>query len=877
MALIGLVLVALVPMAPASAAAATITVSRGSVIGGETITVSGSTGQKKARQVVLQRQSGKTWINASFARSSAQGSYKFSYKPPTKSGTKTVVRVIAPKVKISGKTFAQITTGGRSVLTVGQGATISMPSAIARDQSFTIAGTFTPARTGRAVVAQKPTSSGGWVSVSAAVKQNSAGKVAIPMVLKVQGVYTFRVITLAAGGAAAVASLPLTIDVKAPLSAPPVPTGLIAQSGNASAQLAWNAVAAADLAGYNVYRRTNASEPWVKINSALLTATQYTAAPLTNGLSFQFSVTAVDTDGNESDKSGAVTVTPSAPVDNTPPDVPTNLTANPGNSSVQLAWTAVPQSDLAGYHVYRATNVAGPWTRLTTNTTSTTSYNASGLTNGTEYFFAVTSVDNSPQANESQKSAAVSATPAVAADTTPPPAPTGVSAVAGNASATVTWSAVTAADLDGYRVYRGTSAAGPWTDPVSVAKTSSNAVVTGLANGTTYYFAVTSFDLSDNESAKSAASAATVPQAGALVWSSVSAGVDHTCAIRSDGSLWCWGRNTWGQLGSAANIVTKAPARVGSLNTWTAVSAGDRFTCAVQEPGTMWCWGRNTAGQTGSTANLGTENTNQIPTQLGSATTWTSVSAGGSSACGLQGGTAWCWGLNLDGQLGKATNANTTTPNPAPSQVGSETTWSALSVGTDHTCGTRTGDTLWCWGSNLNGQLGSSTNVGTTAPNSAPLQVAGTWANASAGDGHTCAVRTNSDAYCWGENPNGELGKGANAGSNPTPSKITGTGWASTSAGGMHSCAVKTNGTAWCWGRNQFGQLGKTANAIPNPEPAQVAGTWQTIDTGYDHTAATTPSGTILTWGSNTFGQLGTTENAETQNPTSTPVLVPTP
>lgn len=116
--------------------------------------------------------------------------------------------------------------------------------------------------------------------------------------------------------------------------------------------------------------------------------------------------------------------------------------------------------------------------------------------------------------------------------------------------------------------------------------------------------------------------------------------------------------------------------------------------------------------------------------------------------------TLWCWGNNADGQLGDGTTTNRL----SPTQVGTGTSWAALSAGFAHTCATQLDDSLWCWGDNATGQLGN----GTTTAEHAPTLVGAnsTWVSVAAGGQHTCATRTDKSLWCWGDNSHGELGQG---------------------------------------------------------------------------------------------------------------------
>src|SRR5690606_3342862 len=122
-------------------------------------------------------------------------------------------------------------------------------------------------------------------------------------------------------------------------------------------------------------------------------------------------------------------------------------------------------------------------------------------------------------------------------------------------------------------------------------------------------------------------------------------------AVKADGTLWCWGRNGSGQLGDDSTITRTAPVQEASLATdWSTVAAGSNHTCALKTDGSLWCWGSNGNGRLGD----GTETWTEVPIREGTeANDWVSVTAGGTHTCAVkENGTAWCWGSNGNGRLG---------------------------------------------------------------------------------------------------------------------------------------------------------------------------------------------------------------------------------
>ncbi len=183
----------------------------------------------------------------------------------------------------------------------------------------------------------------------------------------------------------------------------------------------------------------------------------------------------------------------------------------------------------------------------------------------------------------------------------------------------------------------------------------------------------------------------TVSNVTGIDWSAIAAGGSHTVALKSDGTLWAWGDNDYGQLGDGTTTDKATPTQIGSATNWSAIAAGSRHTVGLKSDGTLWTWGRNPYGQLGD----GTTVDKYSPTQVGSATNWSTVAAGRHHTASLTSdGTLWAWGRNDYGQLGDGTTASKNTP----TQIGSATNWSAVAAGGHHTVAIKTDGTLWTWG-----------------------------------------------------------------------------------------------------------------------------------------------------------------------------------
>jgi alpha-tubulin suppressor-like RCC1 family protein len=241
-------------------------------------------------------------------------------------------------------------------------------------------------------------------------------------------------------------------------------------------------------------------------------------------------------------------------------------------------------------------------------------------------------------------------------------------------------------------------------------------------------------------------------------WVSVSAGAGHSIGLRSDGTLWAWGVNSFGQLGDGTTTRRLIPVQIGTATNWVSVSAGTAgsggHSIGLRSDGTLWAWGRNFYGALGD----GTTTTRLNPIQIGTATNWVSVSAGDFYTMGIRSdGTLWAWGFNGNGQLGDGTNTNRLNP----VQTGTATNWVNVSAAAAHTMGLLSDGTLWAWGGNWLGQLGD----GTTTNRINPVQIgtATNWVIAEGGDNSTMAIQADRQHICaTGSNNWGQLGDGTN-------------------------------------------------------------------------------------------------------------------
>lgn len=356
-------------------------------------------------------------------------------------------------------------------------------------------------------------------------------------------------------------------------------------------------------------------------------------------------------------------------------------------------------------------------------------------------------------------------------------------------------------------------------------------------------------------------------------WTSVSAGAEFTCAIKGDKTLWCWGTGTSRQLGNGLATNSAVPVQEkGLANDWANVTAGNAFACAVKENGTRYCWGLNALGQGGDT----TVTTITEPKQADAETDWKRADAGDVAVCGLRGaGTLHCWGDGSQGQTGQPGNE---APLLAPAQVGAESDWIAVASGLRFACGVRATGQLFCWGTASRGALGAGYTADRTAPEVIGAETA--WARVAVQMDDGCAIREDGSLWCWGRNVFEHLGDGTNV-TRVAPVQVgAGKTWARVALGRTHTCGIADEGGQnglYCWGRDANGELGDgavvTNQTTPAPitPPAGAPSTWTELDAGFNHTCAARADKTLWCWGVNTRGQLG--DGTKVARPSATQVL----
>lgn len=333
----------------------------------------------------------------------------------------------------------------------------------------------------------------------------------------------------------------------------------------------------------------------------------------------------------------------------------------------------------------------------------------------------------------------------------------------------------------------------------------------------------------------------------------VATGGYYTLALETNGTLWSWGYNQFGQLGIGSTVSTTSPVQIGSDNDWKYINASADCSYAIKEDGTLWAWGSNYFGQVGNGNNTDV----YAPVQIGTDADWKIIASGSYHALAMkENGTLWSWGSNQFGQLGDGSYTWKNTP----AQVGDDDDWKSISGGYRHTFAIKNNGSLWGWGENNFGALGD----GSTINKNLPVQIGTSvdWKCAAAGNTVTLAIKNDNTLWAWGHNFSGCFGDNYASGDagSPIPIQIgSANTWESISCGiSPQTLAIKTDGSLWSWGFNNNGQLGigSSANTFSLND---ISGglVWNSANSGVYHSAAISQDGTIVTFGDNGYGAIG--------------------
>ena len=347
-------------------------------------------------------------------------------------------------------------------------------------------------------------------------------------------------------------------------------------------------------------------------------------------------------------------------------------------------------------------------------------------------------------------------------------------------------------------------------------------------------------------------------------WSSISFGTYHSLALKTDGTLWSWGNNSFGQLGLSDVTHRYSPVQVGASTNWAQISCGYFHILAINSLGQLYAWGNNGDGQLGTSDSV----QRNSPVQIGSLTNWSQVSTGGRATVAIKtDGTLWAWGSNSFGQLG--TNTTTLSSILSPIQINTNY-WSKIKINVSSVLALNSLGQLWSWGSNSVGQLGLSDQTHRSSPTQ--VGILNNWSQigglSNTGPPTNFAIKTDGTLWGWGYNNANQLAPGDSS-SRLSPVQIgTASNYSqifSNSYGGTTAFVIKTDGTLLGWGSNVFGQSGNNNTSTGYLSPTQITRydyvyNWAQVACGQNHTLAINSNGNLFVWGFNNTGQLGTND-----------------
>lgn len=397
-----------------------------------------------------------------------------------------------------------------------------------------------------------------------------------------------------------------------------------------------------------------------------------------------------------------------------------------------------------------------------------------------------------------------------------------------------------------------------WSAPVAANTTVSGSTLTVepatvLAAGTKYLITVPACALAGTTGVNTLTADfthafTTEGGSASVIFTDIAVGYDHTVALDSAGNVWAWGSNNYGQVGDGTLTDRLVPVQVDGVTNITEIVAGVYHTLALDNFGSIWAWGTNGHGQLGN----GTQDTSAVPVQVSGLNNVIAIAAGNFHSIALQGdGTVWTWGMNSSYQLGHGPGGSV--DELVPGQVANLFSVIDITGGSNFTTVLKQDKTVWSWGRNDRGQLGTGDIVDRTIPSASSLAIDATSVHSSAS--RAFAVTANGEIWGWGYN--GGFAAVGNGWDQPVPVKVFENA-VDLSVGREHTIALATDASLWAWGRNMEGEYGTGSTGTSStPVPAADLANITAIAAGGNFTAVLKENGTVWCWGSNHNGQLG--------------------
>jgi alpha-tubulin suppressor-like RCC1 family protein len=361
---------------------------------------------------------------------------------------------------------------------------------------------------------------------------------------------------------------------------------------------------------------------------------------------------------------------------------------------------------------------------------------------------------------------------------------------------------------------------------------------------------------------------------------------NHTCALKPNGEVNCWGYGGNLGNGSSGTVDSNVPVQVSGLVNVSAIASGSSHTCALDKTtGSVSCWGLGGFGQLGN-GSSGTGALSNIPVAVIGLSAVTEISSGHFFSCALNAnGTVACWGDDSAGQLGNGGGGSVGKIASFPAVIANLNNVTSIAAGEDHACALKSNGSVACWGRGDKGELGNGQALTSLTPVDV-LDPSSTAANGVklsnvkalyGGFQHTCAIKVTNEVLCWGRNVAGMLGNGpygtiTNANVPMEAKFLRSLSVSALAIGGAHACALISDGTAICWGLGTDGQLGDGSNTslLFATTPVTVRGLTDAteIAAGGTTTCARKVGGSAYCWGgTNSRGELGNSTFTSINNP----------
>jgi len=353
----------------------------------------------------------------------------------------------------------------------------------------------------------------------------------------------------------------------------------------------------------------------------------------------------------------------------------------------------------------------------------------------------------------------------------------------------------------------------------------------------------------------------------------ISADSMHTCVLDLGGRAYCWGAGGSGQLGDGTSTSQATPVAVAGDLRFAVIGVGHLHSCGITVDGVGYCWGAGGNGRLGND----TTSSQSTPGEILGGHTWISINASSSNTCGVTStGEGYCWGFGTTGRNGDGSGEHKYTPTRVADPPNGPVTWAMISPSHQHTCGLATDGTAYCWGNNSYGRLGRGEVGGNNAFTPEPVATTVKFKQLVAGEYHNCGVALDGTGYCWGLGSLGRLGNGSNGDTIPYPVEVVGgLKFSKIGIGISFGCGLTVDGDVYCWGNASNGRLGNGSTTGSVSSPVKILGDhkFASLAVGLAHSCGVTIQGEVFCWGYGSNNRLGNGSTEDKSEPTYVPGL----